>query len=69
MLPFFELSGKVPKFSQSRNILRSGFMIDGQLSFNIITETPSTHQSKDWITFGHCQTVHPSPLTPTHLVG
>lgn len=44
-------------------------MIDGQLSFDIITETPSTHQSKDWIIFGHYQTVHPPPLTATHLVG
>ena len=33
--------GKVPNSKQLCNIMRSGFMTDEYLSFNILTETPS----------------------------
>ena len=41
MLPFFLSSGKVPDFKQLQTIMRSNFMIDGQLIFNILIETPA----------------------------
>ena len=41
MLPFFQSPGKVPSFMQLQNIMRSDFIIDGQLNFNALTETPS----------------------------
>ena len=43
------------KFKQLRNIIRSGFMIEGKLSFNIFTKAPSwpwtLFESKNWIVF------------------
>ena len=32
---------KLPNFKQFQNMMRSGFMIDSQLSFNILPETTS----------------------------
>ena len=40
-LRLWQPSGKVPNFKQLQNIMRSGLMIDGKLSFNILTETLS----------------------------
>ena len=54
-LPFFQSPAKVQNFKKLWNIMRSGFVIDGQLSFKILTETSSwpwaLFRSKGWITF------------------
>ena len=44
MFSFFQLFVKVPNFKQLRNIMRSDFMIDGQLIFNIFTDSNHDHK-------------------------
>ena len=39
--PFYVSSREVPNFKVLQNILRSDYMINGQLNFNVLTETPS----------------------------
>ena len=39
--PLPRLGLKLPNFKQFQNIMRRGFMIDSQLSFNILPETTS----------------------------
>ena len=39
--PFSSHPEKFQILEQLRNIIRSGFMIEGQLSFNIFAEAPS----------------------------
>ena len=39
--PLIRLGLKLPNFKQFQNIMRRGFMIDSQLSFNILPETTS----------------------------
>ena len=53
MFPFFQSSGKIPDFRQFWNIIESGFIMNGLLSFSIFIEIPSypwaLFASNDWI--------------------
>ena len=40
-----QFSGEILKFKQLQNIMRNGFMIDGKLSFNIVTDIILTYYS------------------------
>ena len=55
MFPFFQSSGKILDSRQFWNIIESGFIIDGLLSFSILIEIPSypwaLFASNDWIIF------------------
>ena len=41
MLSFLQSSGKIPAFRRFWNIIKSGFIMDGLLSFSILIEIPS----------------------------
>ena len=41
LFPVIWKSSKFAKYKQLQNIMRNGFIIGGQLSFNILTEKPS----------------------------
>ena len=55
MFPFVQLSGEIPDFRQFWNIIESGFIMVGLLSFSILNEIPSypwaLFVSNDWIIF------------------
>ena len=55
MFPFSQSSGKIPDFMQLWNIVESGFIMDGLISFSILIEIPSypgaLFASNDWIIF------------------
>ena len=55
MFLFLQWSGKIPDFRQFWNIIESGFIMDGMLSFSFLIEIPSYPwallASNDWIIF------------------
>ena len=55
LFSFFQSSGKIPDLTQFWNIIESGFIMDGMLSFSFLIEIPSypwaLFASDDWIIF------------------